>query len=148
MGIKQEIDQALKDAVRGKDEGRRNALRMLLTALKSKEKELRRELDDSEIQQVIQSQIKQRKDSADQYRKGGREDLAAAEDAEVNVLRMFLPEELGAAELERIVDETVAETGAQGPRDMGKVMKAVMPKVAGRAEGKRVNELVRSKLQG
>ncbi len=148
MELQQRIESELKNAIREKDETRRTAIRMLLTAMKNKEKELRRPPDDTEIQQIISSQVKQRKDSVEQYLKGGRKDLAEKEEAEILVLQAFLPEQLPLDALEKLVDETVQEVGAHSVQDVGKVMKAVMPKVAGKADGKQVNELVRRRLQG
>lgn len=148
MELQQRIEQALKDAMREKSEVKRDAIRMLLTALKLKEKEIKRQPDEAEIQQVISSLIKQRRDSAEQYKTGGRADLAAKEEDEIRVLQEFLPQQLSPEELEKLVSEAVAEAGATSPKEMGKVMKLLMPKVAGRAEGKTVNELVRQKLGG
>lgn len=148
MELQQQIEQALKSAMREKNETKRDALRMLLTALKVKEKELKRQPAEAEIQQTITSLIKQRRDSAEQYRTGGREELAAKEEAEIIVLQAFLPQQLSAGELEKLVDEAIAEAGAASPKEMGKVMKVLMPKTAGRADGKQVNEMVRKKLGG
>ncbi len=148
MELQQRIEQALKNAMREKSEVKRDAIRMLLTALKLKEKEIKRQPDEAEIQQVISSLIKQRRDSAEQYKAGGRADLAAKEEDEIRILQEFLPQQLSPEELEKLVAEAVAESGAVSPKEMGKVMKLLMPKVAGRAEGKTVNELVRQKLGG
>jgi uncharacterized protein len=146
MELLQRIDQALKEAIRGKDEDKRNAVRLLLTAVKVKEKELRRIPEEPEIQQLIASQIKQRRDAAEQFRAGSREDLAHKEDQEMQILQAFLPEQLTGETLEALVDTVVLETGAMSQKDMGKVMKALMPKVAGRADGKQLNEIVKKKL--
>jgi len=146
MELQRRIDAALKEAIRARQESRLNALRLLLTAVKVKEKELKRPLEEAEIQQVISSQIKQRRESADQYLLGGREDLAALEKEEIEVLQSFLPEQLVPEALAQIVEAVIAESGAQSAKDMGKVMKLLMPRVAGRADGKLVNEMVRSKL--
>jgi uncharacterized protein len=146
-GLQHQIEQALKDAMRAKDGDKRDAIRSLLTAVKLKEKELKRMPNDTEIQQVISSQIKQRKDSVEQYSKAGRLDLAGKEENEIRCLLSFLPEALSAEALERLVELAIAETGAQSAKDMGKVMKVLMPKTAGRADGKVVNELVRKRLQ-
>ncbi len=146
MELQRRIDAALKEAIRARQESRLNALRLLLTAVKVKEKELKRPLEEAEMQQVIASQIKQRRDSADQYLLGGREDLAALEKEEIEVLQSFLPEQLAPEALAQIVEAVIAESGAQSAKDMGKVMKLLMPRVAGRADGKLVNEMVRSKL--
>ncbi len=146
MELLRRIDAALKEAIRSKQESRLNAVRLLLTALKVREKEIKRPLEEAEIQQVIASQIKQRRDSAEQYLRGGRGDLASLEEAEIEVLQAFLPEQLAPEDLAVIVEAAVAESGAQSARDMGKVMKLLMPRVAGRADGKLVNEMVRRKL--
>ncbi|NLI83206.1 MAG: GatB/YqeY domain-containing protein [Deltaproteobacteria bacterium] len=148
MELLQRIEQSLKEAMRSQDENRRNAVRLLLTAMKVKEKELKRPLGEPEMQQVITGQIKQRRDSAEQFQKGGRQDLAEKELAEIAVLQGFLPEPMQRAELEKLVDEVIAALGAQSPKDMGKVMKDLLPRIAGRADGKEVNELVRQRLQG
>lgn len=146
MVLLRRIDEALKDAIRGRQESKRNAVRLLLTALKVKEKEWKRPLEEAEIQQVIATQIKQRRDSAEQYLQGGREDLATLENEEIEVLQGFLPEQLAPEELARIIEAVIVESGAQSAKDMGRVMKLLMPRVAGRADGKLVNETVRMKL--
>ena len=115
-------------------------------SMKVKEKEIRRQPDETEIHQVISSLVKQRHDSVELYRKGGRPDLASKEEDEIRVLQDFLPQQLSLQELETMVVEAVSEAGAASLKDMGRVMKILMPKVAGRAEGKMVNELVRSRL--
>jgi uncharacterized protein len=147
MGLQEHIEQTLKEAIRERNENKRNAIRLLLTAVKVKEKELKRALNEPEIQHVIASQIKQRRDSVEQYQAAKRADLAACEEDEIRILQVFLPEALSPEELERLVVEAIAETGAQSAKDMGKVMKVLMPKVGSRADGKQVNELVRAKLQ-
>ena len=148
MKLQERIEQALKEAIREKHENKRNAIRLLLTAVKVKEKELKRALDEMETQQVIASQIKQRRDAVDQYQLAQRADLAASEEDEIRILQAFLPAALTPEALEKLVVEVIAELGAQSAKDMGRVMKALMPKVAGRADGKQVNDLVRSRLQG
>jgi len=146
MELMQRIEEALKEAIRGRQESGRNAVRLLLTAIKVREKELKRPLDEPEIQQVIASQLKQRRDSAEQYLAGGRKDLAALEEEEIEILKGFLPEQLPPESLAGLVDAAIAESGARSVKDMGRVMKLLMPKVAGRADGKLVNEMVRSRL--
>ncbi len=148
MELQERIEQALKAAIREQSENKRNAIRLLLTAIKVKEKELKRALAEAEIQQVIASQIKQRRDSVEQYQAAKRADRAAVEEDEIRILQAFLPEAMSPEALEQLVKEAILEAGAQSARDMGKVMKVLMPKVAGRADGKQVNELVRAKLQG
>jgi len=116
--------------------------------MKVKEKELKRPPTDLEIRQIVASQIKQKKEAAEQYRKGNREDLAKHEEEELRLLEGFRPEPLSSQELEKMVEEAIAETGVQSSREMGKVMKVLMPRIAGRADGKEVNDLVRKKLGG
>ena len=146
MELHARIEEALKNAMREKNETAKDALRMLLTSMKVKEKEIRRQPSETEIHQVISSLVKQRHDSVEQYAKGGRADLAQKEEEEIRVLQVFLPQQLSLEELERTVGEAVSEAGATSLKDMGRVMKILMPKVAGRAEGKIVNDLVRSRL--
>ena len=146
MELRARIEEALRNAIRGKNETAKDALRMLLTSVKVKEKDIRRQPSETEIHQVISSLIKQRHDSVELYRKGGRADLASKEEDEIRVLQDFLPQQLSLEEVETMVSEAVSEAGVTSPNDMGRVMKILMPKVAGRAEGKVVNELVRSKL--
>ncbi|MGA2939820.1 MAG: GatB/YqeY domain-containing protein [Syntrophobacteraceae bacterium] len=146
MELRVRIEEALKNAIREKNETAKDALRMLLTSMKVKEKEIRRQPNETEIHQVISSLVKQRHDSVEQYRKGGRADLASKEEDEIRVLQDFLPQQLSLEELETMVGEAVSKAGAASLKDMGRVMKILMPEVAGRAEGKMVNELVRSRL--
>ncbi|MDY0038945.1 MAG: GatB/YqeY domain-containing protein [Desulforhabdus sp.] len=147
MELRQQIDQELKAAIREKNEDKRDAIRSLLTAIKNKEKELKRLPNDTEIQQLIATQIKQRRESAEQYNKAGRKDLADKEDHEISILQTFLPEALTPEQLNELIEGAIKEADARFPKDMGKVMKILMPKIAGRADGKQVNELVRAKLQ-
>jgi len=120
---------------------------MAKAALMNREVEKGRALDESEEQQVVVSLIKQRRDSIEQFRQGGRQDLADKEAAEIITLEVYLPPPVDPAEIERAVSEAIAEAGATSPKDLGKVMKAVMPKLAGRAvDGRTINELVRRKL--
>lgn len=146
MELLRRIELALKDAIRDKDATRRDAIRMVLTGVKNKEKDLRRVPDDAEIQQLIATQIKQRRDSAEQYLQGGRPELAAKEEEELRVLQEFLPEQLSPEALDSLVAEAIKEAGAESMKDLGKIMKILMPKVAGRADGKQVNAAVRQKL--
>ena len=147
MTLMARISDDIAAAMRGKDQARLAPLRMAKAALMNREVEKGRALDEAEAQQVIASLIKQRRDSIEQFRKGGREDLAAKETAEIQTLEAYLPPALDAAGVERAVDEAIAETGAATAKDMGRVMKAVMAKLAGQTvDGKAVNELVRRKL--
>ncbi|MEJ5348459.1 MAG: GatB/YqeY domain-containing protein [Desulfosoma sp.] len=148
MELLEKIEQALKESIKSKDEDRRNALRMLLTAVKNKEKELRRQPSEPEVHQLIASAIKQRKESIEQFLKGGRHDLAEKEEKEMKILESFLPKPLDVEALKTMILEVIRETGASSPKDMGKVMKVLMPRVTGRADGKTVQEMVRAHLSG
>ena len=147
MTLQERINQDLTAAMKAKDAGRLSALRMVKTALKNREIEKMSPLDDAEATKVLQSLVKQRRDSIEQYTQGGRPELAAKEAAEITVIEAYLPAALDEATLARIVDETLGEIGAQSAKDMGRAMKAVMAKLAGQAvDGKIVNQLVKAKL--
>ena len=135
-------------AMKAKQKQRLGILRMVQAAIKQVEVDERRELADADVLKVLSSYARKVKDQIKGARDGGREDLATAAEAELAVVSEFLPTELTDAELEAVVRESIAETGATGPQDMGKVMKVVMPKVAGRAEGGRVSALVKQILSG
>ena len=140
---------AIADAMRAHDPIRLSALRMLKAALMNREAERGRALDEAESQQVVVSLVKQRRDSIDQFTKGGRQDLADKEAAEIRVLETYLPPAADPAAIERAVAEALQETGATSSKDMGRVMKAAMAKLAGQSvDGKTVNELVRARLSG
>ena len=142
MQLIDDIQAAVKEAMKSRDKLRLGALRMLTAELKNRKIELQRELEEADVLQVITRMVKQRQDSAEQFAKGGREELAAKERSEIEVLQAYLPAGLSEAEIEALVREAIAEVGAASKKDMGKVMKAVMPKIAGRADGKQVNQLV------
>jgi uncharacterized protein len=147
MTLVERISQDIAAAMRAKDTVRLGALRMAKAALMNREVDRGRPLDEGESQQVMASLIKQRRDSIEQFRKGGRNDLADKEAAEIVTLEAYLPAAIDPAALERLVDDAIAETGASGPKDLGRVMKAVMPKLAGQTvDGRQVNEIVRRKL--
>ena len=147
MTLMERISQDLTSAMRAREAQRLAALRMAKAALMNREVEKGRALDESEEQQVVVSLIKQRRDSIEQFRQGGRQDLADKEAAEIITLEVYLPPPVDPAEIERAVGEAIAEAGATSPKDLGKVMKAVMPKLAGRAvDGRTINEVVRRKL--
>jgi uncharacterized protein YqeY len=146
MNLQAEISAALKDAMRAKDEAKLASLRLVLTAIKNREKEVRRSLENPEIISLISTQIKQRKESIDHYRKAGRDDLLKAEESELQILQAYMPEELSAEEMSQALDEVISEVGAVSIKDMGKVMKAAMAKLAGRADGRVINEMVKAKL--
>jgi uncharacterized protein YqeY len=142
-----DVSAAIADAMRQHNPLRLSALRMLKAALMNREVERGHPLDETESQQVVASLVKQRKDSIDQFTKGGRQDLADKEAAEIRVLEAYLPPAADAAAIERAVSDALTETGATSSKDMGRVMKAAMAKLAGQSvDGKAVNELVRARL--
>jgi uncharacterized protein YqeY len=144
-----DVSAAITEAMKQKDAARLSALRMLKAAFMNKSVEKGHELDDAEARQVVTALVKQRRDSIEQFQKGGRQDLVDKETAEIAVLESYLPPAADPALVERAVIEAISETGAAGPKDIGKVMKAAMAKLAGQTvDGKVVNELVRKKLAG
>jgi uncharacterized protein YqeY len=146
MGLRDKIDADTKDALKSGAKDKVSTLRMLNAALKNKQIDKRRPLTEEEVIETVRSLIKQRKDSIEQFAKGGRQDLVDKETAEVAVLETYLPQQLAREELEVMVRDAISQTGAQGARDMGKVMKALIPMVGGRADGKLVSELVKNAL--
>ena len=144
--LAERIDADMKDAARAKDARRLGTLRLLKSQMKYREIEKAKPLDDADVVGVIGSMIKQRKDSAAQYTAGNRPELAANENAEIVILEAYLPRQLTDEELTALVQESVAASGAKGAKDMGAVMKVLMPKIAGRAEGKRVSDAVKNAL--
>ena len=149
MSLVEDVSHAIADAMRQKDAPRLSALRMLKAALMNREVEKARALDAAESLQVVSSLVKQRRDSIEQFQKGGRQDLVDKETAEIAVLEHYLPPAVDPAALERAVAEAIAETGAASSKDMGRVMKAAMARLSGQTvDGRVVNELVRKKLAG
>jgi len=149
MNLNEQIGADITAAMKAKDAARLSALRMLKAAMMNKGVEKGRDLDDAEVLQVVSSLVKQRRDSIEQFAKAGRTDLVDKETREVAVLEHYLPPAATAEEIEAAVAAAIAESGAASPKDMGKVMKAVMPKLAGKnADGRAVNEAVRRKLGG
>jgi uncharacterized protein YqeY len=149
MPLVDDVSTAIIDAMRRKDAGRLSALRMLKAAMMNKSVEKGHDLDDAEARQVVGALVKQRRDSIEQFQKGGRQDLVDKETAEIAVLESYLPPAADPALVDAAVTAAVAETGAVSPKDIGKVMKAAMAKLAGQTvDGKLVNELVRKKLSG
>jgi uncharacterized protein YqeY len=148
MPVKSELEAALKDAMRANDAIRRNTLRVALTAIKEAEIQKMGELDDPAVLAILQKEVRSRQEALAEAEKANRPNLVENAKAEMKVLEGYLPQGLSAQELEEIVQAAIAEVGASTPADMGKVMKAVLPKVQGRADGGQVSQLVRSKLQG
>jgi uncharacterized protein YqeY len=146
MSLIGRLEGELEQAMKGRDPDRRDALRLILASLRSAEKELQRPLHDEEELQVLQRERKKRAEAAEAFRSAGREEQANAEELELEVLAEFMPEPLSEEELDEIVDNAIAETGATSIRDLGRVMADVMPQIAGRADGSAVSQLVREKL--
>ena len=148
MPLKARISDDLKAAMRASDARRRDALRLLLAALKQREVDERKELADAEIVSVIDKMIKQRRDSITQFEKGGRQDLADVEKFETDVLQAYMPQALSEDEIAAAVSDAIAAAGAKGPADMGRVMGALKGKLAGRADMSQVSALVKQRLSG
>ena len=148
MPLRDQLNEDIKSAMKAREAERLAALRLMLSAVKQREVDERITLDDTGVIGVVEKMIKQRKDSIAQYEKAARQDLADKEKYEISVLEGYLPKQLSQAEVEAIVDEAVAATGAKGAADMGKVMGVVKPKLAGRADMGRVSGLVKARLAG
>lgn len=149
MTLAERVQKELTEAMKAKDEQRLGVLRMLKTALHNRRIEKGSALDDTEAMTVVKSLIKQRREAAEEYRKGNRADRAQAEEKEITLLEVYLPAAVGEDEIKAAVEEAVTETGAATPKDIGKVMKAVMARFAGQnVDGKQVNQLVRARLGG
>ncbi len=147
MNLSDKVNTDITAAMKAKDAARLSALRMLKAAITTKGVEKGRDLEDAEVLQVVSSLVKQRRDSVDQFSKAGRTDLVDKETAEIVILEAYLPPAASPEDIDAAVAAAIAETGASSPKDMGKVMKAVMPKLAGKnADGRAINEAVRRKL--
>ncbi|HWB22210.1 MAG TPA: GatB/YqeY domain-containing protein [Gaiellaceae bacterium] len=146
MSLIAQIEADVKESMLARDGDRRDALRLILSSLRSAEKDLQRPLTNDEELQVLQRERKRRQEAAEAFRAAGRDQQADGEEAELAILQEFMPEPVSEEELERIVDDAIAETGATNIRDMGRVMADVMPQIAGRADGSAVGQLVREKL--
>jgi len=148
MSLKAKITEDMKSAMRAKEAARLSTVRMLLAAIKQREVDERIELTDADVLAIVDKMIKQRRDSISQFEAGKREDLAAAERAEVAILGAYLPQQMSESEIGAVIAEAIAATGAAGPAGIGKVMAAVKPKLAGRADMAVVATLVKAKLAG
>ena len=147
MSIKTQLNESMKDAMKSGDEVRKRTVRMVLAAVKQAEVDKRTELDDMAVTGILQKEVKNRREALEEARKANRSDLVEANEAEIKVLETFLPKAMPADELRALVQDAIRETGASSPADMGKVMKSVMPKVAGRAPNDMVSAAVREQLQ-
>lgn len=148
MDIQSKVDQEMIQAAKAKDRARLSALRLMKNALHNRAIDLKGQLDEKEALQVFSSMIKQRRDSIEQFRNGKREDLVAIEEAELKVIQEFMPQQLSEGELDGLIDRAIAEVGAVSAKDMGKVMKQLMPAITGKADGKVVSEKVKVRLVG
>jgi uncharacterized protein YqeY len=148
MQLKAEIQEAVKTAMKSGDTVTLSTLRLLLSAVHNEEIKVRREMTDEEIQKTITTLCKQRNEAIELFRKGGRRELAEKEQAELKVLQRYLPQALTEDQVRALLSEAINEIGATGIQDLGRVMKQVMPKVSGRSDGKRVNELAKELLGG
>jgi hypothetical protein len=146
MGLEERLMEEMKEAMKSNDKSRLSTIRMLRSAIKNKEIEQRGKLDEEGIYKVIQAMVRKGEESIEQFKAGGRMDLVEKERREIEILNSFLPQPLSKEEILAIIDEVVAETQATSIKDMGKVMKSVMPRLGGRADGKLVNQLVKERL--
>lgn len=146
MTLKERLKTELVEAMKAKDALKVSTIRLINSTIKNREIDGRKELDDEAVLGVLSTAAKQRRESIEQYEKGGRQELADKEKAELVIIQTYMPSQLGRDELVAIIKEAVSETGAAGAKDMGKVMKALMPKVKGKADGKLVGELVKEVL--
>ncbi len=146
MSLLKKLQEEMKSAMKSGDKERLATIRMLISEIKKVQIDTKKELSDEEIIKILQKYAKQRKDSIEQYRKAGREDLAEKEERELKIVQEFLPQPLTEEEIQKIVEEVIKETGASSMKDMGKVMKIVMEKTQGRAEGSVVSKIVKEKL--
>ena len=146
MSLKDQLNESMKTAMKARDALRLSAVRMVLSLVKNREIDQKKELNDQDVIDVISTLAKQRRESIRMYREGNRQDLVEKEEAELKILLGFLPAQLSPAEIEALVDRIISETGALGARDMGRVMKALTPLTAGKADGKTVSDTVKQKL--
>jgi uncharacterized protein YqeY len=146
MLTKEKLESDLKEALRSGDDSKKRTLRMVLSSIKLAEVDKQKALDSGELLAIIQKEVKSRQETIEEATKIGRDNLISSTQAEIDILETYLPEALTEEQLEELVEETIMESGASGPQDMGKVMKAIMPKIRGRADGKTVSTLVQRKL--
>jgi hypothetical protein len=147
MSLKQKLQEDLKSSMKNKDTVRKSVVTLIRASIKQSEVDNRVELEDEDIINIISKQLKQRKDVLVQFKNAKREDLVSEAEAEIEVLKEYLPQQLSEEELNEIVKSTISELGATSMKDMGKIMSAIKPKVKGRADGKLINELVKNNLQ-
>ena len=146
MGLEERLVEEMKEAMKSSDKLRLSTIRMIRSNIKNKEIEIRKPLDDETIQRVIQGMVRKGEESLDQFKLGGRMDLVEKESKEIEILKSFLPQSLTQEEVIKIIDQTIEETQVTSLKDLGKVMKSVMPKLQGKADGKLINQLVKERL--
>lgn len=148
MSVKERLTEDMKQAMKDKEAGklRLSVIRMVRASIKNAEIDRKKDLSDDEVLEVLAKEVKMRRDSLEEFKKGNRPDLVEGLEREIDILMTYLPEQLGEAEIRSLVEEAVMATGASNPKDMGRVMSALMPKVKGRADGKLVNSIVREML--
>jgi hypothetical protein len=146
MGLEERLMEEMKQAMKSNDKTRLSTIRMIRSTLKNKEIEVRKPLDEDAILRVIQGMVKKSEDSVEQFKAGGRMDLVEKETKEIEIMKSFLPQPLSREEVLKVIDETIEETNASSLRDLGKVMKTVMPKLGGKVDGALVNQLVKERL--
>jgi uncharacterized protein YqeY len=146
MSLEEKLLEEMKQAMKTNDKIRLSTIRMIRSSSKNKEIELRRKLEDEDILKVIQGMVRKGEESIEQFQAGGRNDLVEKEKMEIEILKSFLPQPIPQEEIIKIIDETIQETQSSSLKDLGKVMKAVMPRLAGKADGKVINQLVKERL--
>jgi len=146
MSLEERLVEEMKLAMKSNDKLRLSTIRMIRSALKNKEIELRKKLEDEDVVKVIQAMLRKGEESVEQFQTGGRMDLVEKEKKEIEILKSFLPQPLSPEEILKIIDQSIQETQASSSKDIGKVMKSVMPKIGGKADGKLINQLVKERL--
>ena len=146
MSLEERLVEEMKQALKSNDKLRLSTIRMIRSALKNKEIELRKKLEDEEVVKVIQAMVRKGEESVEQFQIGGRMDLVEKEKKEIEILKSFLPQPLSQEEILKIIDQSIQETQVSSLKDIGKVMKSVMPKIGGKADGKLINQLVKERL--
>jgi len=146
MGLEERLVEEMKQAMKSNDKAKLSTIRMIRSAVKNKEIDLRKPLDDDAISRVIQGMVKKSEESVEQFKAGGRMDLVEKETKEIEIMKSFLPQPLSRVEVLKVIDQTIEETKASSLKDLGKVMKTVMPKLGGKVDGALVNQLVKERL--
>ena len=146
MSLEERLVEEMKQAMKSNDKLRLSTIRMIRSALQNKEIEVRKKLEDEDVVKVIQAMVRKGEESVEQFQTGGRMDLVEKEKKEIEILKSFLPQPLSQEEILNIIDQSIQETQASSPKDIGKVMKSVMPKIGGKADGKLINQLVKERL--